>query len=425
VKERIAIIGTGVAGLGCAWQLRNDADITLIERESKPGGHSNTVFVEEDGKSLPIDTGFIVFNHSTYPNLVRLFEELGVDTKPSEMSFSVQHLPSGLEYNGMGPDKVFAQRRNLLRPRFYRLLFQILKFFRVAQDALADPATGPLSLAEFARKHRLGQDFLDFYLVPMSSAVWSTDPLRILDFPALSLLKFFQNHGFLGVSTHHPWFTVEGGAKSYVDKILAAVNPVRLPARVIGVSESPGGATVRTVDGSQEVFDRVIIAAHADEALEMLDSPDEPQRRLLSPFGYQRNPATLHTDESVMPRRKRAWASWNYRLESDPAGRIQATTHYWMNALQGISKNKNYFVSINAGGQIPDEKILYSTVYMHPVFTLEAMRAQADLPLLNTRSPDQRVFFCGSYFAHGFHEDAYSSAVHLAPILQSILRKKL
>ena len=423
MKERIAIIGTGVAGLGCAWKLRNDADITLIERETRPGGHSNTVFVEEDGQSLPIDTGFIVFNHATYPNLVRLFEELGVHTKPSEMSFSVQHIPSGLEYNGMGPNKVFAQRRNLLRPRFYNLLFQILKFFRVAQDALADPATGPLTVAEFTLKHRLGQDFLDFYLVPMSSAVWSTDPRRMLEFPALSLLKFFQNHGFLGVSTHHPWFTVEGGAKSYVDKILSAVKPVRLPAKVIGVAETTGGVTVRTEDGGKDVFDRVIIAAHADEALEMLSAPDEFQARLLSPFGYQRNPATLHTDESVMPGHRRAWASWNYRLENDPAGGVRATTHYWMNALQGISKKRNYFVSINAEGRIPDEKILYSTVYTHPVFTLDAMRAQGDLPSLNTRSSDQRVFFCGSYFAHGFHEDAYSSAVQLAPIVQSILRK--
>jgi len=423
VKERIAIVGTGVAGLGCAWHLRGDADITLIEREAKPGGHSNTVFVVEDGKSLPIDTGFIVFNHATYPNLVRLFDELGVHTKPSEMSFSVQHLPSGLEYNGMGPNKVFAQRRNLLRPRFYHLLFQILKFFRVAQNALTDPDTGPLTIAEFTRVHRLGQDFLDFYLVPMSSAVWSTDPRRILDFPALSLLRFFQNHGFLGVTTHHPWFTVDGGAKSYVDKILAAVKPARLPAKVVGVSETSGGVAVRTEDGNQEVYDRVIIATHADEALAMLEAPDELQRRLLSAFGYQKNPATLHTDESVMPRQRRAWASWNYRLETDPGGGLKATTHYWMNALQGISKTKNYFVSINADGQIPKEKILYSTVYMHPVFTLEAMRAQVELPALNTHSPDQRLFFCGSYFAHGFHEDAYSSAVRLAATLRPLLRQ--
>lgn len=419
MSERVAIIGTGVAGLGAAWLLRKHADITLIERDARPGGHSNTVTVDEGGRPVRIDTGFIVFNHATYPNLVRLFDDLGVHTKPSEMSFSVQHLPAGLEYNGMGFSKVFAQRRNLVSPRFYRLLFQIMKFFRLSREALDDPATEALTLGEFTRRHRLGQDFLDFYLVPMSSAVWSTEPVRALDFPALSLLRFFQNHGFLGVTTHHPWFTVEGGAKSYVDKILEAIRPVRLPAKVVSVAECDAGVRVVTEDGREEVFDRAIIAAHADEALEMLAAPDADQRRLLSAFGYQNNSATLHTDASVMPTRRKAWASWNYRMQNDASGNVRATTHYWMNALQGVSKNRNYFVSINA--EIPPEKTLYSTDYRHPVFTLEAMRAQAELPSLNSRSPGQRVFFCGSYFRYGFHEDAYASAVALADVLRPIL----
>lgn len=422
MKERIAIVGTGVAGLGCAWLLRNFTDITLFEREPRPGGHSNTVEVDEDGKSVRIDTGFLVYNHATYPNLVRLFEELGVHTQPSEMSFSVQHLPEGLEYNGMGANKVFAQRRNLVRPRFYRLLYQILRFFKLAHAALADPATRGLTVREFTEKHGLGKDFLDFYLVPMSSAVWSTDPDRMLDFPALSLLRFFHNHGFLGVTTHHPWFTVSNGSKSYVDKILAAVRPVRLPARVVAVSEHPEHVTIRTADGWAGSFDRVIIAAHADEALEMLEAPDATQRRLLSAFGYQRNAATLHTDESVMPVRRLAWAAWNYRMDRDEAGEVRATTHYWMNALQGVSKMKNYFVSLNSRSFLPDDKILYETVYEHPVFTVEAMRAQDELPLLNTRSERQRVFFCGSYFRYGFHEDAYASAVNLAKILRLLPR---
>ncbi|MFZ4775038.1 MAG: NAD(P)/FAD-dependent oxidoreductase [Terrimicrobiaceae bacterium] len=423
MKERIAIIGTGVAGLGCAWQLRDLADITLIEREARPGGHSNTVEVEEDGKKLRIDSGFIVFNRVTYPNLVRLFEELGVHTKPSEMSFSVQHLPEGLEYNGMGPDKIFAQRRNLLRPRFYRLIYQILRFFRLAQAALDDPSTESLTVREFTKKHRLGKDFLDFYLVPMSSAVWSTEPDRMLDFPALSLLRFFHNHGFLGVTTHHPWFTVSEGSRSYVEKILAAVRPVRLPAKVVSVSEQAGHVTVRTANGESEDFDRVVIAAHANEALEMLESPDPAQARLLSAFGYQSNVATLHTDESVMPIRKKAWASWNYRMDKDPQGNVRATTHYWMNALQGVSDKRNYFLSLNSRESIPADKVLYETVYDHPVYTLEAMQAQEELPSLNRRSPGQRVFFCGSYFRYGFHEDAYASAVNLSNILRPLLEK--
>jgi uncharacterized protein len=422
VKERIAIVGTGVAGLGCAWQLRNLADITLIEREPRPGGHSNTVEVDENGKPVRIDTGFIVFNRVNYPNLVRLFEELGVHTKPSEMSFSVQHLPEGLEYNGMGANKVFAQRKNLLRPRFYRLLYQVLRFFKLAQDALADESTRNLTVREFTARHRLGRDFLDFYLVPMSSAVWSTDPDRMLDFPAHSLLRFFHNHGFLGVTTHHPWSTVTGGAKSYVDKILAAVRPVRLPAKVVGVTEHPEHVAVRTADGMTENFDRVVIASHADEALAMLTAPDPAQKQLLSAFGYQRNTVSLHTDDSVMPSRRRAWASWNYRMDRDGSGGIRATTHYWMNSLQGVSNKRNYFVSLNSQAFIPTEKVLYETDYDHPVFTLEAMRAQDALPSLNTRSPRQRVFFCGSYFRYGFHEDAYASAVNLSALLKVYLK---
>jgi predicted NAD/FAD-binding protein len=422
VKERIAIVGTGVSGLGCAWQLRNLADITLIEREPRPGGHSNTVEVDEDGKPVRIDTGFIVFNHPNYPHLVRLFEELGVHTNPAEMSFSVQHLPERLEYNGMGVNKIFAQRRNLVRPRFYRLLYQVTRFFKLAHQALADPDTRDLTVREFTEKHALGQDFLDFYLVPMSSAVWSTDPVQMLDFPAHSLLRFFHNHGFLGVTTHHPWFTVAGGAKSYVDKILAAVRPVRLPAKVVGLTEHPGHVTLRTADGESQTFDRVVVAAHADEALEMLTDPDPAQRRLLSAFGYQRNTVSLHTDESVMPVRRRAWASWNYRMDSDGDGKIRATTHYWMNSLQGISNKKNYFVSLNSKSFIPPEKVLFETDYDHPVYTLKAMRAQDALPSLNTRSPGQRIFFCGSYFRYGFHEDAYASAVNLTALLRVFLK---
>lgn len=421
MRERVAIVGTGIAGMGAAWQLRHSARITLIERDARPGGHTNTVTVDEDGTPVPIDTGFIVFNPVTYPNLVELFRELGVETKPSEMSFSVRHEPADLEYNGMGLDKLFAQRRNILRPRFHAMVLSIMRFFRIARKALENPASLECTVAEFIDRHRLGNDFLDFYLVPMSSAVWSTEPGRIRDFPALSLIRFFHNHGFLGVSTHHPWFTVSGGSQSYRDKLLAAFDPVRLPAKVVSVREGEGRARVRLEEGTELEFDRVVIAAHADEALAMLESPDPLQQSLLSAFRYQRNTATLHTDSSVMPRARRAWASWNYRVERSPDGGTEATTHYWMNALQGVSKKRNYFVSVNGAERIAESSVLYRTVYEHPVYTLEAMRAQAELPLLNTRSAGQRVFFCGSYFRYGFHEDAYASAVDLARTLRPLL----
>lgn len=422
MRERVAVIGSGIAGMGAAWQLRHNADITLIERESRPGGHTNTVFVEEDGVQIPIDTGFIVFNHATYPNLVRLFEELRVDTKPAEMSFSVQHEPTGLEYNGMGLNKLFAQRSNIFKPRFYFLISQIMRFFRVARKALQNPASLECTVEEFTRQHGLSQDFLDLYLVPMSSAVWSTEPGKMREFPALSLIRFFQNHGFLGVDTHYPWFTVSGGSQSYRKKILAALDPVRLPAKVVEVRENTASSRVKLEDGSVLDFDRVIIATHADEALAMLAEPDELQSRLLPAFRYQKNIATLHTDKSVMPQTRRAWASWNYRIQRDASGQSEATTHYWMNALQGVSQKRDYFVSVNGSESIRPESILYQTTYEHPVYTLEAMKAQRDLPKLNTCSPSQRVFFCGSYFRHGFHEDAYSSAVDLASVLRPNLR---
>jgi predicted NAD/FAD-binding protein len=421
VRERIAIVGSGIAGMGAAWQLRDCADITIFEKLDRPGGHTNTVVVDEDGAAVPIDTGFIVFNHATYPNLVRLFAELGVETKPAEMSFSVLHLPDGIEYNGMSPRKLFAQPGNLANPRFLRAVWQILRFFRVARRVLESPLELECTLGEFAKRHGLGADFLNYYLVPMGSAVWSTEPGRMLDFPALSLLRFFQNHGFLGVTTHHPWFTVSGGSRNYRDKLLAQLQPVRLPAKVVAVLPNGTGVSVRTEDGGEFSFDRVVIAAHADEALVMLPGADAEQRELLGAFRYQKNSAVLHTDASVMPRRRIAWASWNYRVEALAGGGMAATTHYWMNALQGVSKRRDYFVSINADSAINPAQVLYRTVYEHPVYTLEAMRAQGRLPSLNQRSPDQRVFFCGSYFRHGFHEDAYASAVDLGAAMRPIL----
>lgn len=413
MSRKVAIIGSGVAGLGCAWNLRDCAEIEIYERDSRPGGHTNTVEVRTPSGPLRVDTGFIVFNKVTYPNLCALFDELGVAAQPSEMSFSVQHLASGLEYNGMGPAKLFAQKRNLLNPRFWRLLADIFRFFKVARASLEE--NEEISLRDFVERHRLGRDFLDFYLVPMSSAVWSTEPGDILGFPAITLARFFYNHGFLGVTTHHPWFTVAGGSRTYMDKILARVGPPRLSAPAVGVAEGTDGARVRFADGSEKLFDRVILACHADQALAMLEAADEAQSKALSPFRYQHNRAVLHTWEGVMPKKRIAWASWNYRVAD-----ARATTHYWMNALQKLPVPTNYFVSLNS--EIPAEHVVYETDYEHPVFTLDAVRAQKTLPALNARTRGQRVFFCGSYFKYGFHEDAYSSALYLSRILKERLR---
>jgi predicted NAD/FAD-binding protein len=424
-RQRIAVIGTGIAGLSCAWKLRSLADLTLFESDHRPGGHTNTVTVEEEGISLPVDTGFIVFNKVTYPNLCALFEELGVAAKPSEMSLSVQHLPTGLEYNGMGFNKLFAQRRNLGNPRFLLLIAEIMRFFRVGRRWLEEEAQGALGdtqeeaeedLAAFCRRHRFSSDFINLYLIPMSSAVWSTEPGHILDFPAATLLHFFHNHGFLGITTHHPWFTVKDGSQSYLKKMLGILGTPRLADPVTSVTEDESGAWVTTASGSRDRFDAVVLATHADQSLAMLGRASEEQRRLLAPFRYQRNETLLHTDASVMPRRRLAWASWNFRVDQPAGSHQRATTHYWMNALQGVSKKRDYFVSLNSTDLIDPKSVLYSTTYDHPVFTLAAIRAQRELPSLNHAG---RTFFCGSYFRYGFHEDACLSGFDAA---KSVIR---
>lgn len=422
---RIAVIGTGVAGLSAAWGLRDVAQLTLFESSHRPGGHSNTVTIDEEGKSLAIDTGFIVFNKVTYPNLCRLFDELDIKAAPSEMSLSVQHLPAGLEYNGMGLNKLFAQRRNIARPRFILLIAEIIRFFRVGRQWLRDEADGDTAhesdedLATFCKRHRFSTDFLDLYLVPMSSAVWSTEPGRILDFPASTLLHFFHNHGFLGIATHHPWFTVEGGSVTYVQKMLGVLGLPRLGDPVIDIAETDQGALVRTESGKCESFDAVILACHANQSLDLLNSPTSDQQRLLSPFRYQLNETLLHSDATVMPKRRLAWASWNFKVEESSNHR-RSSTHYWMNALQGVSNNRNYFVSLNCSEQINPKLVHYATTYEHPVFTLEAIRAQRELPGLNHSG---RLFFCGSYFRYGFHEDACKSGFDAAMAVKQWFQK--
>lgn len=413
MRERLAVVGGGIAGLGAAWLLRKRYDVTILEREPRIGGHSNTVEVEEDERAVPIDTGFMVFNKVTYPHLLRLFDELRVPIKRTEMSFSVRHDGLDVEYNGMGLNRVFAQRCNLLRPRYLKLLVQILRFFRVANASLEDESLESMTLDDFVRLHHLGDDFLRLYLVPMSSSIWSIAPGSALDFPAATLVRFFHNHGFLGVTTHHPWFTVDGGSREYVKRMLADLPGARVSVDVVSVEPKDGGVLVRTRDGGSEIYDRVILAAHADESLAMLARPTPLQAKLLSAFRYHANETVLHTDKSVMPQRKLAWASWNYRMDPVADG-DRPSTHYYMNRLQGVSERVNYFVSLNYTDRIDPAKVLWKTSYTHPIFDRPALAAQHHLPSINAESHDQRVFFCGSYFRYGFHEDAFASAVQCA-----------
>jgi predicted NAD/FAD-binding protein len=415
--KKIAIIGSGIAGLGTAYWLRDRADLTVYEKNDYFGGHTNTVRVEDQGQARAIDTGFMVYNEVTYPNLTRFFRELGVETCATNMSFSVRHGPSDLEYNGSSVSHLFAQRRNLWRPRFWRMLARIHRFNSEAVEALGDPRSAGMTLEAFVRDRGYGEDFLNLYLIPMAGAVWSTPPGKMLDFPAATLLRFWHNHGFLGLHTQHPWRTVVNGAQSYVLKLRALLGDrLRSGCPVLGVRRSGlgTGAEVCEADGVWRFYDKVVLACHADQSLRLLQDPTPEEVRLLSRFRYQANPTLLHTDASVMPRTRRAWASWNYRIERGADGALSHTTHYWMNSLQPIGSRPSYFVSLNDGGRVEPSRILRRIDYEHPLFDLEAIRAQGELAGLNSMHSEQSTYYCGAWFKYGFHEDGLRSGLDCA-----------
>ena len=415
--SRIAIIGSGIAGLGCAWFLHRKHDITVFEADDHIGGHSNTIGVDEEGREVPIDTGFMVFNDVTYPNLIRLFEILDVPTKPTSMSFSVHHGPSGVEWNGAGFNTLFAQRKNLFNPRHWRFLAQLNRFNKEAVPALDEPQWQDMSLAEYVEARGYGQDFLERYLVPMSSAVWSTPPEKMLRFPAVTLLRFWHNHGFLGLDTQHPWRTIDGGSREYVRRLIAPFEDrVHVSTPVQAIRRSDEGVEVETDRRGTESFDQVILATHPPQSLRLLDSPTETETEILSPFSYQPNEVHLHSDDRFMPGSRRCWASWNYRTD-DVDGDSKPTTHYWMNRLQGVSEKRNYFVSLNGGDRVPEASVHRRIDYEHPLFDLEAISAQGRIPELNDPAQGTRTFFCGAWTRYGFHEDGFLSAVNLCQTL--------
>ena len=413
--KSLAIIGTGIAGLGSAHFLHDRFDLTVFELGDYAGGHTNTITVNERGQPVPIDTGFMVFNHVTYPNLTRLFRELGVEMMPTRMSFSVQHAPSGLEYNGSSLGQLFGQRRNLLSVRHWRMLMAINRFNDEAVPALDDPRWAGHSLGEYVAERGYGDDMLHRYLVPMSGSVWSTPPHKMLEFPAMTLLRFWHNHGFLGIRTQHPWWTVVNGAQSYVMKITAPFRDrIELRNSATRVERRGSRVLVTSQDGTVRGFDKVILACHADQALALLADPTETERRLLAAFTYQPNTATLHTDPSCMPRTRRCWASWNYRIDPSADGSEKPSIHYWMNSLQGVSERENYFVSLNGDDRIAPERVIRRIEYAHPLFDRAAVAAQAELPALNHIGPDQTTYYAGAWFKYGFHEDGFTSGLECA-----------
>lgn len=410
-RERIAIVGTGISGMASAWFLSREHDVTVFEKDDRVGGHSHTVMVDEGHGQIPVDTGFMVYNEVTYPLLTRLFRELDVVTKPTSMSFSVQHVGEGLEFNGGSLNLLFGQRKNLLNLRYWRMLAQIARFNSETVEELGNAAFGDMSLRDYVKARGYGDDFLRWYLSPMAAAVWSSPPERIDEFPARTLMRFWHNHGFLGLDTQHPWRTVSGGSRCYVEKLTQPFEQnIHRGAGVRAVSHASHGVHVILNDGSHHQFDRVVIAAHGDQALRMTADPTGLESELLGRFRYQENEALLHTDPRFMPKTRRCWASWNYRIE---AGGKLHSTHYWMNELQGVSEHEQYFVSINPSSQPAGGFIKRRLVYEHPLFDLEAVAAQDRLPALHAAGDETGRYFCGAWQRYGFHEDGLWSAVNV------------
>ncbi len=418
--EKLAIVGTGIAGMAAAWFLNDKYDITIFEKNNYIGGHTNTLIVNENGKDVFVDTGFMVFNKVTYPNFTKLLSVLNVEIMPTDMSFSVQNVEKGLEFCGSGLNGLFAQRKNIFSPEFIKLLVQINRFNKQCLEVLESKNYDNYSLHDYVSGKKYGKDFLYNYLIPMSSAVWSTPPDLMLNFPAKTLIRFFFNHGFLGMNTQHQWYTIINGSRSYREKIISKFrDKINVSLGVTSISRQQGKITIETVEGKSYIFDKVILASHADETLKLLTDATVLEMNYLHTFKYQKNIATLHTDSSVMPKTKRAWSSWNYRME-EKNGVKKTSTIYYMNMLQKISGDVNYFVSIEDPGNIDSNKIISTIDYDHPLFDLPAIAAQNRIQELNQQS--NNTYFCGSYFKYGFHEDALSSAIELCKQLDNSIK---
>jgi predicted NAD/FAD-binding protein len=417
----IAVIGSGIAGLSAAWLLQSRHRVTLYERDSRLGGHSNTVdALDGGGRAVPVDTGFIVYNDRTYPNLVAMLRHLGVESHASDMSFAVSVDDGGFEYSGTDLKGLFAQPANLLRPRFWRMLRDLRRFYGQAPDFLAHPATDCVSLGAYLDQHGYSNAFLYDHLLPMGAAIWSTAVEDMRDHPAASFIRFFHSHGLLQILDRPKWRTVTGGARAYVDRLAAPLaGRIRLDAAPVAVRRDPGGVTVVERSGDSARFDQIVIATHADQALALLADPDADERQLLGAFRYARNHAILHTDPGMMPKRRRAWSSWNYARRRGTDGREGVCVTYWMNKLQDLPPERDLFVTLNPVRPPRDGTILRSFDYDHPSYDTAALAAQRSLWSLQG---NRRTWFCGSYFGSGFHEDALQSGLAVAEAVGSVRR---
>ncbi len=403
---KIAIVGGGISGNVVARNLSCEHEVTVFEAGAHVGGHSDTHVVEHEGRSVAVDTGFIVFNRRTYPQFAAILDALEVRVQPSEMSFSVQCAATGLEYNGTSLNSLFAQRRNLLRPAFWRMIRDVLRFNREAPQLLEQPDER-MSLDDYLRANGYSPQFIEQYILPMGAAIWSSSPRALRGFPASYLIRFFHNHGMLSVNDRPEWLTIQGGSARYVERLTAPFRDrIRLRTPVQSVHRTPVGVVVKARGCEPERYDRVVFACHSDQALGILSDATDAEREILGSIRYQRNEVVLHTDINVLPKRRLAWAAWNYHLLDPGAQRIAVT--YNMNLLQRLGTRTPLLVSLNLADRIDPNRVLERLTYEHPVYTPLAVANQARQAEINGA---RHSYFCGAYWRYGFHEDGVVSAL--------------
>ena len=407
---QIAVVGSGISGLSCAWLLDQGHEVTLYEAESRLGGHTNTVDVASAAGPLAVDTGFIVYNEAAYPNLTALFAHLGVATRATEMSFAVSLDDGALEYGSAHPLALLAQPSNAFKPRFWSMMRDLIRFYREAPMALAALELQPETLGQLLDRGGYGQAFQEDHLLPQVGAIWSSSAGQARDYPAAALIRFFENHGLMKIVNRPQWRSVAGGSRSYVQRIAEAFSgDIRRDAAVQSVRRTAAGVLVRDADGGEARYDQVVLATHADQALRLLSSPTAQERKVLGAFRYSSNLAVLHTDATLMPRRRAAWSAWNHLgRRGEPDG---FCVTYWMNELQGLPKGQDIFVTLNPCRPPDPAKVLGRFDYEHPLFDAASLDAQRRLWSLQGAGG---VWFCGAHFGAGFHEDGLQSGLAVA-----------